>query len=263
MSVACCLRAFLFGIWIHLKLSSRSALQITFTVLTPIMYATLALFMFEQGGHADALLRAALGAGLLGMWISVLFGSGFAIQNQRWKGTLEPLVMSPMPFPIVVGSITVATTLIGIYSMVAALLWGVVAFDVPLTMTHPGLFVVAVLLCVISLGSMGLLIASTFALMRSANALANMLDHPIALLSGMIVPFTVLPSWLHVFSWSLPVSWSSLALHSTTTGSATTVEVVRTMVIAIVVSVIYVALATLAFRVVEVRTRRAATLTLT
>ena len=39
----------------------------------------------------------------------------------------------------------------------------------------------------------GLLLASTFVLLRNANALANTLEYPIWLLSGMLVPITVLP----------------------------------------------------------------------
>ena len=49
----------------------------------------------------EALLYVALGAGLMGIWSSTLFGSGGAIQWQRWQGTLELLVAAPPPFIVV------------------------------------------------------------------------------------------------------------------------------------------------------------------
>ena len=51
------------------------------------------LFVFASilfGGATSV--YAALGAGLMGIWSATLFGSGGAIQWQRWQGTLEILV---------------------------------------------------------------------------------------------------------------------------------------------------------------------------
>ena len=48
--------------------------------------------MFKSGSRSGTLLYAALGAGLMGIWSSTLFGSGGAIQWQRWQGTLEILI---------------------------------------------------------------------------------------------------------------------------------------------------------------------------
>ena len=46
------------------------------------------------------LLYAALGAGLMGIWSSTLFGSGGAIQWQRWQGTLEVACRRPVPLRV-------------------------------------------------------------------------------------------------------------------------------------------------------------------
>ena len=45
--------------------------------------------------RAGTLLYAALGAGLMGIWSTTLFGSGGVIQWQRWQGTLELVVAAP------------------------------------------------------------------------------------------------------------------------------------------------------------------------
>ena len=60
--------------------------------MQPVIFASIAFFMFEAGSRPGTLLYVALGAGLMGIWSSTLFGSGGAIQWQRWQGTLELLV---------------------------------------------------------------------------------------------------------------------------------------------------------------------------
>ena len=58
----------------------------------------------------------------MGIWSSTLFGSGGAIQWQRWQGTLELLVGAPPPFvAVLLFPLTVATSTIGIYSVFATL----------------------------------------------------------------------------------------------------------------------------------------------
>ena len=66
-------------------------------------------------------------------------------------------------------------------------------YGIPLDFADPVAFAVAVPACIIALGMFGLLLARTFVLLRNANALTNTLEYPIWLVSGMLVPITVLP----------------------------------------------------------------------
>jgi ABC-2 type transport system permease protein len=154
----------------------------------------------------------------MGVWSSVLFGSGGAIQNQRWLGTLEMIMLAPRRPVLVLLPITVATGLTGTYALLATLAWGRLLYGIPLDFAHPVAFVVAAVVCVVSLGMFGLLLASTFVLIRNANALANTLEYPIWLVSGMLVPITVLPGWTGPVAAVLPTTWGARALHEATTG---------------------------------------------
>src|ERR1700686_3355532 len=80
------------------------------SVLEPIIFATIAFYMFKAGKQPGTLLYAALGAGMMGIWWSPLFGSGGALQWNRWQGTLELLVASPPPFIVVLLPLTLATS---------------------------------------------------------------------------------------------------------------------------------------------------------
>ncbi len=104
------------------KMLSRSGFYIFLSIISPVIFATIAFFMFRIGQRPGSLLDAALGAGLMGMWSTTLFGSGSAVQRQRYQGTLELLVMAPRSFFWVLLPMTLATSGIGLYSIFATLL---------------------------------------------------------------------------------------------------------------------------------------------
>ncbi|MEH1016322.1 ABC transporter permease [Micromonospora sp. CPCC 206060] len=246
----------------HVMYMSRSPIEIMLAVASPLIYATLAFYLFRAADRPDQLLQASVGAGLMGVWSSVLFGSGGAVQNQRALGTLETLISAPVPLVLVLLPITLSTAIVGTYAMAATLLWGVILFDVPLSFAHPGLFVLSLPLCVLSIGMMGLLLTSTFVLMRNANAVANFLDYPIWLLSGMLVPISVLPSWTTPWSAVLPTTWSARSLHLATDGARELSDVLVPMGLGILVGGCYLVLSVFALAWVERRARAAATLSL-
>ena len=73
----------------NMKVLGTSAWFLLMAVIQPIIFATIAFYMFRSGGRSGTLLYASLGAGMMGVWSSTLFGSGGMIQWQRWQGTLE------------------------------------------------------------------------------------------------------------------------------------------------------------------------------
>ena len=63
----------------------------------------------------------------------------------------------------------------------------------PIEATFPLLLPLSLFAAIVSLGSLGMLIATTFVLYRHANALGNLLEYPIWLITGLLVPISVLP----------------------------------------------------------------------
>src|SRR5262245_4595262 len=135
----------------HLKSLTNSMFFLLISILQPIIFASIAFLMVENGNAAGTLLYVALGAGLMGIWSSTLFGSGGAIQWQRWQGTLELLIAAPAPFLLALVPLTLATASLGLYSICATLVWGRIFFGVPLDFVHPFQLVVALPVPVVSL----------------------------------------------------------------------------------------------------------------
>ena len=126
-------------------------------VAQPVIFATIAYYMFRSGGREGTLLYASLGAGMMGVWSTTLFASGGMIQWQRWQGTLELGVGAPpVNLTLVYLPFSLANSFTGAYALAATLIWGRVIFGVPLHFVHPWLFVLAVPTVVLSLALLGL-----------------------------------------------------------------------------------------------------------
>ena len=202
----------------YVKNLTLSGFFILTSVIQPVIFASVAYLMFRAGARPGTLLYVALGAGMMGIWSSTLFGSGGAIQWQRWQGTLEVLVSAPTPFVLVIAPLTLATSVIGIYSLASTLVWGRLVFGIPFHVVHWLAFVVAVPSTILGLGLLGLVFASTFVLYRHANALSNMLEWPVLLVTGMLVPLSLLPGWAHPIGWALSPTWGVRGLREAALG---------------------------------------------
>src|SRR4029453_15035466 len=166
---------------------------------------------------------------------------GGAIQWQRWQGTLEVLVAAPTPFVLVMAPLTLATPVMGYYSLYTRLVGG----GVPATVPGPRL--------------LGFVFASTFVLYRHANALSNMLEWPVLLVTGMLVPLSLLPAWSNWISWILAPTWGVQAIREAALGGTPWPDIGMTLVLGLA----YLAIGAVCLRHFETAARRHATLSLT
>jgi ABC-type polysaccharide/polyol phosphate export permease len=247
------------GLAFHVKSLTLSIFFLLTSVFMPLLVATVAYYMFKAGGKPGTLFYASLGAAVYGIWSSTLFGSGGAIQWQRWQGTLEVLVSAPTPFILVVLPLTLATSGIGVYSLVSTLLWGRLVFGIPFTIDQPLAFVVAVPATILGLGLLGLLFATTFVLYRHANALSNMLEWPVLLVTGMLVPLSLLPGWSHPIAWLLAPTWGVRAIREAALGG----DPLPAILMCLGLGLVYTLLAAVCLRHFERLARARATLALT
>jgi ABC-2 type transport system permease protein len=247
------------GLKFHVKSLTLSVFFLLTSVFMPLLVATVSYYMFKAGGKPGTLFYASLGAAVYGIWSSTLFGSGGAIQWQRWQGTLELIVSAPAPFILLVLPLTVATSTIGVYSLSSTLLWGRFAFGIPFHIDHPLAFVVAVPSTILGLGLLGLLFASTFVLYRHANALSNMLEWPVLLVTGMLVPLSQLPGWSHPIAWVLAPSWGVHAIRDAALGGTPWPDIAMTLAL----GGLYLVLGMTFLRYFERAARKQATLALT
>ena len=200
------------GILFHFKHLSRNAFAVMTTTIWPLVYASLAYFMFRAGSEPEALLVASLGATVMGIWSVTTVDAADSIQRQRWLGVLELLVAAPTPFWTVLLPITIASSAIGVYSLVSTLLWGRLLFGIPLDIESPLLFALAIPPTIVSIGLLGFVMASVIVRFRAGWAVGNMFEYPVWIVSGLLIPVALLPDWLEPVSWLLAPTWGMRAL---------------------------------------------------
>jgi ABC-2 type transport system permease protein len=206
------------GVVLQFKILTRSGFDLLNAIFWPLVFATIAYYLFRAGAHPRTLFAASLGATVMTMWATVGIGASGALQFQRRMGTLELLVASPSPFIVLLAPLTISYAALGVYSLVATLVWGWLLFGIAVTLAHPLLFVLSIVAAVVSIGMLGLLVASAFVLYRAAVALGNSLEYPIWIATGLLVPLSILPGWVTEVSWLLAPTWGMRALRDSALG---------------------------------------------
>ena len=252
-------RVLLFGLGLHFKMLSRSPFDMFVVVASPLIFATLAYFLF-QNGHGQSLLVAALASGVMGIWSSTTAQGAGALQTQRRLGILELLVASPTPFWAVVLPITVAISAIGVYSLAVGLVYVRLLFGVAISISDWAAFAVSIPAAIVAIGSLGFLFASALVRYRSAFMLGNLFEWPVWMISGLLIPVAVLPGWLQPVSWLFAPTWGMRALRHATLGTGSPwVDVAACLIL----SVGYLVLGSLCLRFFIRSARARATLALT
>lgn len=213
------------GFGLHFKMNMRSSFDGLLGVLYPLFFALVAFFMFRAGAGGESLVFASFGAAVMGIWSATSTSSGSAMQRERWHGTLELLVAAPVHFAVVLLPVTIALSAIGLYSMVATLALSRFVFGVDLPLEDPLAFVIALVATVTSIGALGFLLAVSFVRYRTAWALGSLLEYPIWLIAGFLVPLTLLPGWVRPISWVLAPTWGVDAIREAASGGSAWAEI--------------------------------------
>lgn len=245
--------------YLNVKQASRSAFEIANSLIFPIVFASLAIYIFRASRHPGLIIGAVVGAGLMGVWSSVLHGSGRAIELQRIQGTLEMLILSPYSSVATILPLTLSYGLTGTYAVIGTVTWGWLIFGITPHFASLTAFALASVACVGGFGMFGLLLAVSFFLVRNSDALCNALETPVALICGLLIPVTVLPAWMSALGAALPTTWGARAVHGTVGGGSVWPDLFA----CIGISALCVVVAACVMPVVEYRCRVAATLTFT
>jgi len=178
------------------------------SAVTPFL-GVVFLAVVRQAGRDDLVAAAVLAPVLYALVVMSLSISGETIENDRWAGTLEPALATPVPLAApVFGRVAAVTALASVGFVVSWLLaWAL--FGVVVTIPHPVVFGLGVISLLFAMSATALLMAAVFVLARSARSFQNSLSFPLHVLGGVVVPVTYLPDWLEPLARLVFLSWSS------------------------------------------------------
>jgi len=185
--------------------------------MTPLAYGTIALLMVGPD-NSDSATVIVFGAGLLGAWSATLFGAGESLYMQRFTGTMGMIAASPAGFFRPVIGFALASATLGVYSIVAVALWSAAVFGIQFSVASIGGVFVAVIVALVSLVAIGVVLAGYYVLSRQAMTVSNLLEFPIWIITGVLIPASVLWPPLQWAGKLLPLGWATDAVRAAIAG---------------------------------------------
>jgi len=173
------------------------------------MFVIVFFAVVHQAGRADLVASALLAPVLMALWQLSLFASGEIVAEERWLGTVEPVLATPASFTGLVFARVLAVTVVSLVAAPEALLVGRLVFGAGVHVYHPIPLVLALAATAFAVSGTALVMATLFVLTRSARTFQNSLGYPFYVLGGVFVPVSLLPGWVRPLSSAVFLSWSA------------------------------------------------------
>jgi ABC-2 type transport system permease protein len=246
--------------YLHLKQIVTNGRLVFFVLGQPLIVALLAIYMLRDKQDFQAI-YVVVGSAMGGLWTGTLFFSVHNVNTERVLGTLEEIVGSPTHLATVIVGKTLANTTLSLSSMLLSYPLAWLLLDYRMTLAHPFLFGLSLLLTVLAMVSLGLAISPFMSLNVSIGDWAiNIAEMPVYILGGFLFPIAVLPTWTRPLSYVLAPYWAARALHATSSGGDSLGPVFASWGLLVGFSVIYWFISAWLFRVLLRRAREEATL---
>ncbi|MGZ8694967.1 MAG: ABC transporter permease [Gaiellaceae bacterium] len=205
--------------WVfQLRMQWRDPFTGIFAVLYPMFFATVAFLMFRTSSAPQALLYASLGAGVMGIWSATSTTAGSAMQRRVLardaRGARRVAVaLRARPAPGDHRHGDDRPLLHGRHARLGAPFLRHRPHDRQLARLRPGRAGDGRLDRLRRLPA-----AVSFVRYRTAWALGNLLEYPVWLVCGFLVPIALLPDWVRPISWLLAPTWGMSAIRESALG---------------------------------------------
>lgn len=229
-------------------------------LVQPIMYAFILYMMYKGGNRESFAAYVMLGTGLLSLWSSICFSSAGDIERERFMGTLENISSVPIDFKTIILGKVLGNTILGILGMIISIAFVMFFFGESFIIKNTLFFTIGFIVSMLSFMAIAMLISTIFTLSRNARALMNCLEYPVFILCGIVFPIEILPTWTRIFSYILSPTWAVKVLRAGILGVDNYAECYNNLLILILISIIYMAIAVLLFKKINTRTRITASL---
>lgn len=223
-AIGSALAVILAGCQAQFKSVVRNNVYLFSAIIFPFLHMALLIAFFRYGGRPEAILYAVVGSGVMGIWLTTTFVTGYIVSVERWSGTLELLLAAPAPFPLWIIGRSLASTGLALTSLLITLAGARIVFGVALAITQPLLFLLMVGAITLAFTLLGTIIAGLFVLTRRAAPIANAILYPVYILSGVVFPLSQLPAWLRPLALVLPPHWAAEGVRAALAGDTARVE---------------------------------------
>ena len=205
---------------IELKLAFRSPDMVLFAILMPVIVLVTVGLVFGPGpDDGPGMIDVTIGAFLaIGVCAVGLMGLPLGLAEYRSRKVLKRLRVTPVHPGLLLSVQMIAQSIVSIVSALVVAATAIVGFGVRLD-GAPFLIAGAYLLVMVSIFSIGLVIASTARDVKRAGIIASIVYFPMLLFSGTTVPFPVFPEAVQRAAAILPLRHGIELLNAAALGS--------------------------------------------
>ncbi len=224
---------------IEQKLGFRSLDMMIFGVAMPV--GVLALISMIAGGkmagEGYTYLESSFASLIaVGICAAAFMGIPLTIVDYRDKKILKHFFTTPCSPMWILGSDVLCNAVSAIISAVAVSLVSVVVFGYRMKGSIPG-FIGAWVLTMISMFSIGLLIAGLCRTVKTANAVTSIVYFPMLFLSGATIPYELFPTALQKVASVMPLTQGIKLMKAVSMGAQTD-SVVKIVILLVVITVV-------------------------
>ena len=192
----------------QLQLVARDRAYLNEIIANPF-FAVIFLGIVKAARRDDLTGFAMVAPVLITLWNMAIEISGGIVDSDRWHGTMEGVVASPVGYPSVILGRVLAVSFLGLFGVVETGIVARVGFDASVTVHHPDVLVGGLVVTALAMTGTATLLASLFVLTRTAGTFQNTMNYPFYLLGGVLVPLSFLPSWIQPAGRLIFLSWSA------------------------------------------------------
>jgi ABC-2 type transport system permease protein len=222
----------------------------------PLMFLSIVFFLKQVRGDINSD-RFVVASALISMWSYVLYSSGSALIAQKWSDTLKLLIAAPVSLFNVILTKALSNSVIALISMLLSFIYARFIFQFNLNIDDYGLFFLSILVLVFSLSVVGLILAIVFVASQNVFDFQNLILTPMILLCGVFIPVEQFPAALRLLAYLIPMTWGIKSVQETLVLSP---EMIMTMGISIAVSLVYLWIAYLIVKKMEIVLRKSGSL---
>ena len=226
----------LFGTFIvRVKVISRYKGAILMDVLLPLFLAAMPILLgqamagstaaastnFQQSTgltEANYIAYMIIGANVFSSIMTSFWLFGLFIRREQTLGTLESLFMSPAHKLSILAGLTLYVEARSLLTFVLGYVLGCIVFGVNPLQGQVLLALFILLLGLIPINGLSFLLGALVLKVKQANTIFNTFQWPLAIISGIFFPITVLPVFLQVFAFMFPGFYVTYDIQAALTG---------------------------------------------
>lgn len=207
--------------------------------------------LYDLAGTRDWVTYIAIGTSIIGLTISIMWGTGFSLRREQNSGTLETLMSTPMGRSTLVWGSMLHNLQHGGLGVILQLSAAIMFFGVTINAwgIFPALGIIA--LAVIGLQGVAFAVTCIVLLAKQGWMIVEFISSGLLLVAPMSYPLSVLPPILQYVGMASPLTWSVEGFRGFLMNGLAYQGVVQAVITLVILDVIFFAFGALMFRYTE------------